>query len=188
MRILCFVSTRVVALAFSLVLAISHAATGQDAPQTKSVEVFGKGKMTIPSEFKSVKPRINMIDHEYRVGEGETTARMTMMRSGGGIEPNIKRWRGQISGGDKEAQKVEKMKVGDWEVHLADLSGSYAESMGGGPFAPGRKVMRQNYRMLGAILDEPDGDKLYFVKMIGPESVVKANRERFVEMIKSLAK
>jgi hypothetical protein len=39
--------------------------------------------------------------------------------------------------------------------------------------------------MAGAILVHPEGRK-YFVKMIGPAEVVKANRKSFVSMIKSI--
>ena len=48
-----------------------------------------------------------------------------------------------------------------------------------------RVVNRENYAMTGAILVDPDGKK-FFVKMIGPMKVVKANRNAFVKMIKSI--
>ena len=57
--------------------------------------------------------------------------------------------------------------------------------MGGGPFAGGKVINRENYAMAGAILVHPEGRK-YFVKMIGPAAVVKANRKSFVSMIKSI--
>ena len=40
--------------------------------------------------------------------------------------------------------------------------------------------------MTGAILVNPEGGPNFFVKMIGPSKVVKANREAFVKMIKSI--
>ena len=108
-----------------------------------------------------------------------------MMAAGGDVAENIKRWKGQFAGGDAEAQKTEETKAGNWQIHLVDVSGAYQERMGGGPFAGGKVVTRDHYAMTGAILVHPEGRK-YFVKMIGPDDVVKANREAFVEMIKSI--
>jgi hypothetical protein len=110
-----------------------------------------------------------------------------MMAAGGDVEANIKRWKGQFAGGDEAARKSEEMSIGKWTVHLVDVNGSYAERMGGGPFAGGKVVNRENYGMTGAILVHPEGRK-YFVKMIGPMAVVKANRDAFVTMIKSIEK
>ena len=157
----------------------------EQAAEPVKVDVLGKGKMSVPEAFKPTKPASGIIEHEFKVGEGDDTARLTMMRAGGGIDANIKRWKGQFSGGAAEDQKTEKMKAGPFEVHLVDVSGKYAERMGGGPFFGGKVVQRENYAMAGAILASPDG-ATYFVKMIGPAEVVKSNREKFVDMIKSV--
>jgi hypothetical protein len=175
-------------LSLTVVMADVQSAIGQEAGgktvAAETVSVFDKGKMKVPPAFKRTKPG-PIVQHEFKVGEGEKTARLTMMGASGGIEPNIKRWKGQFSGGDEAAQKTEKMKAGPWDIYLVDLNGSFAERMGGGPFAGGKMVQRKGYAMAGAILAEPEC-RLYFVKMVGPEEVVKANREKFVEMIKSI--
>ncbi|MEO1616036.1 MAG: hypothetical protein AAFV88_09320 [Planctomycetota bacterium] len=160
-------------------------AFAEDTAEAVSVDVFKMGTMEVPEEFKRTQPKSRILEHEFKVGEDGQTARLTMMAAGGGVEPNIKRWKGQFSGGKPEDQKVEKIKAGPFEVHLIDVSGSFAESMGGGPFAPGKTVQRENYAMAGAILAAPTG-RLYFVKMIGPQETVKANREKFVKMVKSV--
>ena len=165
-------------------------AVGEDAAKTDKLEkitVFGAGELTVPKAFKRVKPRINMIEHEFRaVAEGEeASARVTMMAASGEIDANIRRWQGQFSGGKEEDQKTEKLKLGDWEVHIVDVSGTYPERSGG-PFAGGKTVLRENYAMTGGILVHPEGRK-YFVKMIGPATIVKANRKAFVTMMKSIA-
>jgi hypothetical protein len=107
------------------------------------------------------------------------------MAAGGDVKANIDRWKGQFTGGNAEAQKVEELKVGDWTVHMVDLSGKYKESMGGGPFAPGKVVERENYAMIGGILVDPKGRK-YFIKMTGPAELVKSNREGVLKMIEGL--
>lgn len=155
----------------------------------ETVSVFGEANLQIPAEFKRVAPANRIIAHEFQAtaGEGDAieNARVTMMAAGGDVPANIKRWKAQFTGGDEAAQKSEEMKVGEWTVHIVDASGSYAERMGGGPFAGGKVVNHENYAMAGAILVHPDGKK-YFVKLIGPEKVVKANREALITMIKSI--
>lgn len=169
----------------SVLLTDSGTAVGEDAAKPTTVSVFGEGEMKVPAAFKPTKPGSNIILHEFKVVQGDASARLTMMGAGGGVEPNIKRWKGQFSGGDKAAQKTEKLNVGKWEIHLVDVSGSFGERMGGGPFFGGKKVQRENYAMAGAILVAPS-ERLYFAKMIGPAAVVKANRAKFVAMVKSV--
>lgn len=172
-------------ISVSVLLTDSSTAVGEDDAKPKMVSVFGEGEMGVPAAFKPTKPGSNIIQHEFKVVEGDASARLTMMGAGGGVAPNIKRWKGQFSGGDKAAQKSEKLTVGKWEIHLVDVSGSYGERMGGGPFFGGKTVQREDYAMAGAILVAPS-KRLYFAKMIGPAAVVKANRAKFVEMVKSV--
>lgn len=175
------------ALAILLMVTASVTARGEDKQET--ISVFGAGDLKVPAEFKRVDPQSSIIEHEFQaaVGEGKEgeTARVTLMAAGGDVKANIERWKGQFAGGDEKDQKTEEMKVGNWQVFIVDVSGNYAERMGGGPFAGGRVVNRENYAMAGAILVHPEGRK-YFVKMIGPADVVKANRKAFVSMIKSI--
>ncbi len=161
------------------------------ATEGETVNVFGEGTLDVPAAFVRTKPKISLIQDEFRAkaGEGDDakTARITMMAASGGVEANIRRWKGQFTGGNEEDQKTTSLKLGDWTVHLVDVSGTYAESMRGGPFAPGKTVKRENYAMAGAIIAHPEG-RTFFVKMIGPAEVVKANHKAFVTMIKSIEK
>ena len=173
-------------------VAIALGSTGvadDAAKKTEEVSVFGEGTLVVPSDFKRTQVKSRILEHEFqaKAGEGDDakTARVTMMAAGGDVAANINRWKGQFAGGDEKDQKTEEMKVGNWQVHIVDVTGSYQERTGGGPFAGGKVVTRQDYGMAGAILVNPEGRK-YFVKMIGPNSVVKANRKAFVTMIKSI--
>ncbi|MFK8113102.1 MAG: hypothetical protein AB8B91_12920 [Rubripirellula sp.] len=161
------------------------------AKKAESVSVFSEAKLAVPADFKRVEPQSRILEHEFqaKVGEGKDgeTARVTMMAAGGDVKANISRWQGQFAGGDAKARKTEEMTIGKWTVHVVDANGSFAERMGGGPFAGGKVINRENYGMTGAILVHPEGRK-YFVKMIGPHAVVKANREAFMKMIKSIEK
>jgi len=175
--------------ASALFLANLVIADATDTKPQESVSVFGEANLSVPSEFKRVEPKSRIIAHEFEAGAGggeaAPTARVTMMAAGGDVAANIQRWEGQFAGGEKGAQKTEEMKLGPWNVYIVDVSGNYAERMGGGPFAGGKVVNRENYAMTGAILVHPSGRK-FFVKMIGPREVVAANRKAFVEMIKSI--
>lgn len=175
-----FVSISVIALPMTLA----------DAPKQKSVQVnvFDEGTLSVPADFKRTEVKSRIIEHEFQAtaGEGDAkkTARVTMMAAGGDVKANISRWKGQFAGGEAEDQKTEEMKVGDWNVYVVDVTGSYQERTGG-PFAGGKVVERTGYAMTGAILVHAEGRK-YFVKMIGPQQVIKANRKAFVEMIKGI--
>ena len=159
----------------------------QAKPET--IAVFGEGKLEVPAVFQRVQPKSRIIQHEFQAKAGEgadaATARVTLMPAGGDIAANIKRWKGQFAGGNEDANKTEEVKVGNWTVYIVDVNGSFAERVGGGPFAGGKVVNREGYAMTGAILLHPSGRK-YFAKMIGPQAVVKANREAFVKMAKGI--
>lgn len=168
-----------------------EAVEAKSEAKSESIDIFGAGKIEVPGAFKRAPLKSRIIEHEFQAKKGEgddaQTARVTMMAAGGDVAANIKRWKGQFTGGDPEKQKSEEMKVGDWTIHIVDVNGSFSERMGGGPFAGGKVVERKDYAMAGAIMIHPEGRK-YFVKMIGPAEVVKENRKAFVTMIKSIKK
>ena len=170
-------------------LLMATAAMAQTATEAETVAVFDLGEMAVPEEFERVDPKSRMIEHEFQAtADGaEDTARITMMAAGGDVDANINRWKGQFSGGNDDSGKVEEVTLGETTVHLVDINGTYADSMGGGPFSGGKKVQRKDYAMAGAIIEAPSGRK-YFAKMVGPMKVVQANRERFGKMIRSLGK
>lgn len=174
------------------VLMLAVATVVADAPtaeKTETISVFGEGTLKVPASFKKAPLKSRIIAAEFKASAGEgddvKTARVYSMASGGGVQPNIARWKGQFSESPDGAFKQEKMEIGTWKVYLVDHAGKFADSMGGGPFAPGKKVLREDWAMTGAILESKEG-RLYFVKMIGPGEVVKANRDDFVKMIKSI--
>ncbi|SRR6056297_156258 len=168
-------------------------AIGQEAGATaeeagKTIEVFDSATMETPAAWKTVQPKVSIIEHEFAAtaGEDDGKARVTMMAASGSVDANVARWKGQFKLAENGV-KQEKETVAGHTVHLIHLAGSYKETMGGGPFSGGRVVERDDYAMSGAIIVDPKG-RQYFIKMIGPESVVKANREAFGEMVKGLEK
>ena len=155
----------------------------------------GKFQMVAPEGWERKQPKINFIEHEFEVpaSEGdERPGRVTVMGAGGSIEDNIKRWYGQFrqpDGGDSaDAAKVEQKKVAGQEVTLVDVAGTYLDKPGG-PFAGGKTIERDDYRMLAAIIETTQKGKKtgnYFIKLIGPRKTIADNQKAFDAMIESL--
>jgi hypothetical protein len=150
----------------------------------------GALKMTVPASWKVMEPRSRIIEHEFQAPkEGDVVSRITVMAAGGSIDSNVDRWFGQFAQPDgkatKDVAKVEKKKVGDYEVTMVDISGTMTESMGGGPFAPGKTVKREGYRMLGAIIDTKDKG-LQFIKLTGASELVEQQKKDFSDFIESV--
>ena len=85
--------------------------------------------------------------------------------------------------GSSTAEKTfqDKSTVGDAEVIVVDISGTYKDQAG--PFAPATE--RENYRMVSGIVSVKDGGD-YFIKMYGPAKTVEAQSEAFKKMMKEV--
>ncbi|MEM9588724.1 MAG: hypothetical protein AAGA03_15690, partial [Planctomycetota bacterium] len=152
------------AMLFALLPAV--AVTADDAKKEKemTVKVLGSGQLTVPKSFKSVPPKMSMIQAEFNAmlpdGERIKTARMTMMAAGGSVDANVARWKMQFKNGTDP--KTEKMKLGSWNAQLVELEGDYAGM---------RSPVQKGYGMLAAILMEKEEGPKFFVKLIGPKDV-----------------
>jgi hypothetical protein len=100
--------------------------------------------------------------------------------SGGDVQSNAERWLHQFEG-KPEAQKIDTQEVGKTKVTFVTAEGTYHSGMPGGPTTP-----LENYALLGAILENPEGS--VFAKMTGPVEVVKAKRQKFIDFINDAAK
>src|ERR1051326_2129550 len=81
---------------------------------------------------------------------------------GGPVDANVKRWVGQMEGGEKSA-KTAKRTIHGLSVTTVDASGSYTSM--GGPTAQSHPL-KPDYRLLGAIVEGPQGT--VFFKFTGP--------------------
>lgn len=182
---------------FALTLSLIVSANAQET--TKKIESSEKGttvelargklQLQTPADWKKQKPRSRMTQYEFsapaKAKEGEKTARITITQAGGSIPANIDRWKGQFANADTDKTKLEKFEAAKQTIHVLDIQGDFNESMGGGPFAPGKIVKREGYRMIGAIV-ETKGLGTYFVKMTGPQEVVKKLADDMKKMLKGL--
>ena len=101
---------------------------------------------------------------------------------GGGIEPNIQRWRSQFSpgaDGKPPTMEREELRVGESKALIVTIKGTFLS----GPAMSPNKTPMPGYAMLGAILESKEGD--VFVKITGPEAATLATKEDVKTMVKA---
>lgn len=169
------------------VLSVNNSAFSQDAGPSKVALAGGKLLFLAPANWEEVAKKSNILDNEFRAPKEakDDAARITIMRSGGGIDANVDRWIGQFEGATKNDAKIEKKEVAGTKVHIVDISGTYKDSMGGGPFAPGPVTKRENYRMLGAIIETKDAGTI-FIKITGMQPIVEQLADPFKKALDDL--
>jgi hypothetical protein len=100
---------------------------------------------------------------------------------GGDVDSNIQRWVGQMEtapGTQPERQTFET--ANGYRVTWVDVAGTLLPStMGTGPTTP-----QPDFRLLGAVVEGPGGP--WFFKATGPKDALTAEREHFLEMLRSV--
>jgi hypothetical protein len=104
---------------------------------------------------------------------------------GGSVEANVDRWIGQFQQANgkpsKDVAKTEKRTINSLKITTIDVSGAYAGM--GGPRAP-EGPPKQGYRLLGAIVEGPQGS--VFFKFTGPSKTVAQSQSAFDKMLATL--
>jgi hypothetical protein len=175
----------------AIVLGVSQAGWSEEKPAEGRFEVAeGKLSFKTPEGWKAKQPKSRIIEKEFEIPAAkgdEIPGRLTVMGAGGAIEANIDRWIGQFEqadgGATKNAAQPAKKKIGDVEVNLVDLTGTYKDNPA--PFAGGKPIFRENYRMLAAIVSTKNAGN-YFLKLYGPKATIGENEKAFHAMIDSL--
>lgn len=105
---------------------------------------------------------------------------------GGDIKANVARWQAQFEGvdGKPAALNEQKAMIKGFSVTTVSVAGAYLSSMG--PMFQAGAVKKPGYRMLGAIIEAPEGN--VFIKFTGPEKTVAAAEKEFQGMLESLRK
>src|SRR5436190_1474179 len=174
--------------AAALLMGLLNASAATTVRADEMALAEGKLVVTTPEAWKKKMPRSRIIEHEYEIPavEGdEQPGRMTVMGAGGSIDDNISRWVGQFDLKGSKPKK-EETKVAGQKVYLVDLAGTFKDTPpGAGPFSGAKPILRENYRMLGAIIST-DKNGQHFVKFYGPKATVEKNEEAFKKMIDSL--
>jgi hypothetical protein len=144
---------------------------------------------SIPEGWDIMGPR-PMRAATYMIGEGDNSSECAVFffgtGQGGDVQSNIDRWIGQFQqpdGSDSKAKATtEHRHVGDLHADVIDLTGTYMSGgMGGQPTVP-----KTGYRLLGAIVDAPEGP--LFFKLTGPAAAVEEIKPHFDNLVASLKK
>ena len=104
------------------------------------------------------------------------------------MEPNLKRWIGQIippEGGDAATQVERSGFVADgMPGHIVSLDGTY-KSSGDKPMAGGGEKF-PGYRLVGVVVEGPQGS--LFFKLTGPVATARAMEGDLLTMVKDARK
>ena len=105
---------------------------------------------------------------------------------GGSVDLNLQRWRDQFETdtGGPPSLAERKSTINGLAVTTVSLAGTYLASMG--PMFQSGAVKKPGYRMLGAIVEAPEGN--VFVKLTGPEKTVLGADGEFQAFLNSLRK
>jgi hypothetical protein len=103
---------------------------------------------------------------------------------GGDADANAARWASQFRASDGSASAPTKrtaLKVGDIQVLMVEVTGTYVGGMGGAAPTGGE---RPDYMLLGAIAQGPDAN--WFFRATGPRATMEPQRAAFESMIRSI--
>lgn len=99
---------------------------------------------------------------------------------GGGVEANIQRWIDQMEPAPGSNPQPETFEANGFRVTWIDVSGTLLPSnMGTGP-----ATAQPNSRLFGAVVEGPGGP--WFFKATGPEATLAAERNNFLQMLRSV--
>ncbi len=137
-----------------------------------------------PSGMRKASYAFNGIEGE---ADSATVTVFYFGASGGGtIEANLDRWVGQMSpaeGADStNTEQRGTMTVDGMKVHFIKVNGSY----NAGGMMSGATVKKENYTMIGAVLEAPEGN--IFFKLTGPTKTANAMGEALVGMFEAAKK
>ena len=109
---------------------------------------------------------------------------------GGGVQDNIARWIGQMSGDDGSdlsgSAKQHSFDVDGMKAHWVEVTGTYNSSMGGGGMPGGPTEAKSNYHMAASVLEGPQGN--LFFKLTGPAKTAAEMTEAFKAMMHAVKK
>ena len=138
----------------------------------------------LPEGWKSVTPASPMRKAQLEIAKGAEKAEVTFFQfdagQGGSVTDNVSRWFSQFPASE-EKRKTETTQAGSVKITFAATEGTFSSGMPGGPTTP-----MTGYALCGAILESNTGN--VFIKMTGPEALVKSSTEAFKKMVTDAAK
>ena len=138
---------------------------------------------SVPEGWTKVQPSSPMRNAQLEIAQGPAKAEVTFFHFGPGASgtpaENVARWFGQFPGSEAK-QESKNVEINGVRITFASTEGTFSSGMPGGPTTP-----MAGYALRAAILQHADGD--VYVKMTGPEAIVKDATEAFEKMIAGAA-
>lgn len=156
--------------------ATSDVASSEPSAEGGEVKAFDGMKFSVPSSFKSMplsEMQRGIIAAKFGIPDAGEAVTFTLSVSGGTIEDNISRWKGQFSGGQPATQETLSTNAG--EATVVRLQGNFAPGMGRPP--------ETDWCMIGVII--PMTERNYYVKLTGPSDQVSRAEEAFMAFCRS---
>jgi hypothetical protein len=150
---------------------------------------------TVPGAWTALDaPRSGPKKAAYRTtkaGDDKEEAQVEVFFHGTGAagdpDKRFKEWFEQFDGDVGKGAARERFKAGTLEVETVEVSGTYKIALGP-PVGPKKQapmqMVKQGYRLLGAVVKTPDRGNWFF-KLAGPDDTVKAARDAFRGMLES---
>lgn len=170
------------ALAASMHSAASHGGGGETAHEPSATPARRTSGLTwtAPPGWQQAPDRA-MREVTFKMGaDGETAECYVAVLGGegGGVLPNINRWRSQLGAdalSDADAEELDRLPMLGVEGIVVDAAGSF-EGMAGERY--------EEALLFGAVCLLPD--RSVFVKLVGPSATVGPEREAFIAFCQSL--
>jgi len=169
----------------TVLIAPTFGAVAADAPATFKVSEFTFKR---PDKWEWVEVTSAMRKAQLKVisADKKENAEVIFFHfgqgGGGDVKANVDRWLGQFQEPkDKLKSKVEEVTIGKRKLTYVQAEGTYRSGMPGGPTTP-----QPNSSLLGTIIESDAGN--VFVRMTGPNALVKASTDEFKKMVEGAVK
>ena len=146
------------------------------SPAPSERQAFDGLKFMVPQSWKEVplsQFQMGIISAKFEMPDAGPDVTLTLSRSGGGVDANLDRWKGQVS--NKTKEETETISVAGVDATLIDMEGRFSGGFGREP--------ADGWRMIGVIA--PLSDQGYFMKLTGPINQVETIEEDFLTFVKS---
>ncbi len=177
-------SRRLSILAFSTLAVVL---AGADEPLKPHKVTVGSLVFEAPASWKSIPPQSSMRKVQLKLDPvaSDTTpgdfSIYVFPDRAGSVEANVARWQAQFKDADGKTPAVEskRLKGKNVDVTRVACAGTFTD-----PF--GKAGAQKGYRLLGAIVELPDGG--YYLKLLGPEKTIEAAEKDFDALIATLSR
>jgi hypothetical protein len=164
------------------ILAISLGVASSAVAQSPTVTLLDY-RTTVPNGWTSRAPSSSSRLAEYTANGGvEVVVYFFGKGTGGNVQANLTRWKGQFSTPDGSAvpETITRDSAGVFPITFAEYQGTYRRGIGAGS----ADSVKTGQALLAAIAETPRGT--LFVQMFGPSAAVVGQRDAFMKFVRGL--